>query len=126
MVTCLSGSSKNTTAIKSYIDDKLGDFELSKEAYRASVDWRKRGTAITEKKLVKLSGFHKGKIVQWHNALELSDQEKIDELIIFKFKDGAPYQVTNTDELDDAFCLEPFCVEIATNFPQDDLKDLIE
>lgn len=105
--------------VESYIDKTMYTVGLSKAEYQALVDWGKEGLPLTKDKLAALPKV----AYTWQDALGLQQGNPLlQQLLIFHFEGETP--VLGYQDQGVNYCLEPFCVEIATDFR--DTKSLVD
>lgn len=104
--------------VKDYVSDKILDVSLSPEDFAAIVAWGKRGCPFTQDEIDGLPDVAK----TWHTALDLDVGDALlEDLATFWFDDdGTPHLgVPESDDDRPVFCMEPLCVEIATDYRDD-------
>jgi hypothetical protein len=108
--------------VEDYINDGMFDVTLTRKDYEFLVAWGKKGLPLTEDELGALPKV----AYTWHEALN-ANNELLQQLLVFHFEKDVP--VLGYSEQLQNYCLEPFCVEIATDFakagatlPENDAK----
>ena len=97
-------------AVKAYIAKQLFDVKLDREGYEALVMWGEQGVPMVEEAVKTLPRV----ATKWHEALGISDPGELADLLVFHFVKGLPR--LGYSEEHESYCLEPYCVEIATDY----------
>lgn len=99
--------------VEAYVNDKLLDVTLAKADYQALIDWGKAGCPFRAGEIAKLPVL----AVTWQSTLGLDGNvDLLAELATFWFDEGGTPHLGLPEGDEDLFCMEPFCVEIATDF----------
>lgn len=97
-------------AVKEYIDNALFTVELEPQDYKKLVMWGEIGAPMVEEAIASLPEV----ATKWHEALGIDNPRDLADLLVFHFVKGLPQLGYSEDH--PSYCLEPYCVEIATDY----------
>lgn len=96
-------------AVKEYVGGSLFSVKLEPAEYKQLVVWGEHGVPMIEEAIKGLPRV----ATKWHETLGL-DESQLADLLVFHFVDGLPMLGYSKDH--ESYCLEPYCVEIATDY----------